>query len=347
MGRCIICLLCLALAFFSPCHAADDGRRQRLKDLAELWGRIYLFHPTVAIKGLNYEKALVAAIPAIESADGPDDLAAAINEHLLDSLQDPFTRAYVVPSTKRQLAPAKTDIEVTAPAPGIRLIGLTNPELYSHADFLDQLYTAVQRQLDAGGRLVLDLRWNTGIDPSDLVLDWLGLFINERLSPTPRLSRHHEGWSERNDHEFYRQRWQIETGNSIDPVTDENASMRARYPKARWSNIRPVVSPLILLVNNYSFQVLHAYLDALRAAGPTLVAWEKTGPFADDPLSWREGVQVQLASAVLLPRSKLSNAPVDLMADVISGEVLATLASSDAGVARTASAQCPSVPGLC
>src|SRR5512136_1942257 len=84
-------------------------RLKRLEALADLWGKVYLFHPAIVSAGqplfsatesrdrpgLDWHRALIQAIPRVEAAESPDELAAAVNDALLRPLGDLLTFACV------------------------------------------------------------------------------------------------------------------------------------------------------------------------------------------------------------------------------------------------------------
>ena len=87
-------------------------RLKRLEALADLWGKVYLFHPAIVSPsplrpspngrgeqgegaGLDWNQALVRAIPRVEAARTSDELAKVLNEELLQPLGDLLTFASV------------------------------------------------------------------------------------------------------------------------------------------------------------------------------------------------------------------------------------------------------------
>ena len=47
---------------------ADDGRIRRLEILADLWGKIWLFHPNTVTTDIDWDQALYESIAAVEGA---------------------------------------------------------------------------------------------------------------------------------------------------------------------------------------------------------------------------------------------------------------------------------------
>src|SRR5215510_418083 len=69
---------------------------ERLADLGRLWGAIKYFHPYLAYKDIDWDGALVRAIPQIKAARTPNEYRQAIG-NLLQILNDPATT--IVPAS--------------------------------------------------------------------------------------------------------------------------------------------------------------------------------------------------------------------------------------------------------
>jgi len=67
------------------------SREERLAHLGRLWGQVRYRHPYLAYKDIDWDAALVAAIPKVEAAKDRAAYAAALQE-LLEELKDPATR---------------------------------------------------------------------------------------------------------------------------------------------------------------------------------------------------------------------------------------------------------------
>src|SRR5215510_8077918 len=80
---------------------AEDARIARLAGLAKVWGTVKYFHPYLAYRQIDWDKALVDTIPRVNSAKTPQDYETAINQ-MLAVLNDKSTRAEIeaVPTTK-------------------------------------------------------------------------------------------------------------------------------------------------------------------------------------------------------------------------------------------------------
>lgn len=70
-------------------------RVDRLAGLARLWGTVKFFHPYIAYRQIDWDKALIETIPKVNAAKTPAEYEAAIN-HLLSFLNDKNTTAKIV-----------------------------------------------------------------------------------------------------------------------------------------------------------------------------------------------------------------------------------------------------------
>lgn len=73
---------------------ADKIRIERLADLARIWGAVKHFHPYLAYKELDWDKALIETIPKVNATKSSEEYAAAVNS-MLAALGDQQTRATV------------------------------------------------------------------------------------------------------------------------------------------------------------------------------------------------------------------------------------------------------------
>ncbi|MFL6464466.1 MAG: S41 family peptidase [Bryobacteraceae bacterium] len=87
-------LFASALAFARQLPPREN---QRLIDTGKLWITVKYFHPYLAYRNdIDWDKALVNALPKIRAAANPEDYATAVNT-MLAALHDPLTHAAVLP----------------------------------------------------------------------------------------------------------------------------------------------------------------------------------------------------------------------------------------------------------
>src|SRR5262245_44149990 len=98
----LLLLLCVAsrLEAATADQAPPDAARtetDRLATVGRLWGQVKFFHPWLRYKPIDWDAALVAALPRIRDATTDDAFAAAVGE-LLSALGDPLTRVERAPN---------------------------------------------------------------------------------------------------------------------------------------------------------------------------------------------------------------------------------------------------------
>ncbi len=79
--------------------SAEDARIARLAGLAKVWGTVKYFHPFLAYRDIDWDKALIETIPKVNAAKTAQDYEAALNQ-MLAVLNDKSTRAEIDTETK-------------------------------------------------------------------------------------------------------------------------------------------------------------------------------------------------------------------------------------------------------
>ena len=99
----ILGVLLLASAFCQTLQAqpapVEDARIARLAGLAKVWGTVKYFHPYLAYRDIDWDKALIETIPKVNAAKTAQDYEASINQ-MLAVLNDKSTRAEIDSETK-------------------------------------------------------------------------------------------------------------------------------------------------------------------------------------------------------------------------------------------------------
>jgi Peptidase family S41 len=101
---CLVFLFVLSLPSFAA-EAASPGL-DRLAQVGRLWGTVRYLHPYLLDRDIDWDAALVAALPRVEAARSQEEYAAAV-QGMLDALGDPVTRV-LPPDTKPRPTPAPT-----------------------------------------------------------------------------------------------------------------------------------------------------------------------------------------------------------------------------------------------
>jgi C-terminal processing protease CtpA/Prc len=98
-----------------PAHAAEPAAGSsldRLTQVGHLWGTVRYLHPYLLYRDIDWDAALVAALPRVEAAKSPQEYAAAV-QGMLAALGDPVTR--VLPAADTDAVSPLKPLEGQAP----------------------------------------------------------------------------------------------------------------------------------------------------------------------------------------------------------------------------------------
>ena len=95
MKRSLFALLLVTVALAGVNAQTEQKRIERLSELAKVWGTAKFFHPYLAYKEIDWDRALIETIPKVDSANTSDEYAAALNA-MLAALGDGSSRASIV-----------------------------------------------------------------------------------------------------------------------------------------------------------------------------------------------------------------------------------------------------------
>ncbi|HUD15447.1 MAG TPA: S41 family peptidase [Terracidiphilus sp.] len=152
-------------------HSTSESvQTDRLVTLAKLWAAVKYFHPYLAYRtDIDWDQALVKAIPKVNAARNTAEYAAAI-EGMLSELGDPVTR--VLNDSKPALVPAPENPAPVERQPTFRknADGVIVVSMTRYSDFTDFVGTqkkleAVKKEVPTARAVVFDLRPAT--PPSD------------------------------------------------------------------------------------------------------------------------------------------------------------------------------------
>jgi hypothetical protein len=89
--RSVTLYLWIALTFVVSPASTQPDRVERLVYVGQLWGTVRYLHPYLAYKDIDWDAALIQALPRVRAAETPEQYADAV-QSLLDTLGDPVTR---------------------------------------------------------------------------------------------------------------------------------------------------------------------------------------------------------------------------------------------------------------
>ena len=95
----LFCHAAIAQTQTSTHSSTEDTRISRLIGLAKVWGAVKYFHPFLAYRDIDWDKALIDAIPKVSAAKTPQEYQTAINQ-MLSALGDTSTHANLEMQTK-------------------------------------------------------------------------------------------------------------------------------------------------------------------------------------------------------------------------------------------------------
>lgn len=162
----VVAALCAcSLAAFRAVDAQssppDSVRIARLASLGRVWGAVKYFHPALVTRPVDWDSALVAAIPRVRAANSRAEYAAAVDS-MLAALGDPLTRVVTATAPEARLASSrKTHLDWQPDSTLVVTIG-------DAADFANSIQVFQRGQADIGRarRIVFDLR--TGGEAGEL-----------------------------------------------------------------------------------------------------------------------------------------------------------------------------------
>jgi C-terminal processing protease CtpA/Prc len=137
---------------------------ERLTGLAKLWGAVKYFHPYLADRNIDWDEALVKAIPRVEAARSPEEYRAAI-DYLLSFLNDPNTHTVERPAPEAASTPAKPQTSGAVPQPHVHFtddnIAIVDATDYAQVMGKMKDFAAFEKPFEEatkGKAIVLDLR---------------------------------------------------------------------------------------------------------------------------------------------------------------------------------------------
>jgi C-terminal processing protease CtpA/Prc len=166
---------------------------ERLTHLAKLWGTVRYLHPWLAYKEIDWDAALIQAIPRVRAASTPEQYAAAV-QSMLDALGDPVTRVQAVPHGEPEapdhLGPIAQWLE-----PGILSLYL-RPNSARTYDELMQKMKAVPAEIPKARAVIVDIR---GLDgerfyPRFLLTELEGLLVSRPATAPVQRYLVHSGY---------------------------------------------------------------------------------------------------------------------------------------------------------
>ena len=312
--------------------APEAVRLQRLEKLAALWGEIRYFHPALATRDIDWDRALVETIPRVEAAKSPAQYRAALDQ-MLALIHDPATRT--LPASPTAAAPAASAApDLGTPASHVRTRdGIVRIDFTRLAEIADAggsstaMYEALEPAIAAmtGAKVVvIDARAPREIGDSHS--EWMLSELLKAGSNAPLLLgalryRQYNG--------YVSQTGSLSSGGYT-------AGMATERPVQLDGAGQAPLPPLVFLVNAHS-DLAGEVLSGLQATGRARIIAEGAdgtanvgaNPYAFD---MGEGVRAQLRTTELVAPDGSTGFTADAISDTAGME--AALAEAIAQLAR-------------
>ena len=177
---CCVVFLCQT-AWAQDERPKEDPRVARLVGLAKVWGTVKYFHPFLAYRDIDWDKALIDTIPKVNAAKTSQDYETALNQ-MLAVLNDNRTRASIEPETK-DVTPttSSTDAKPVRTENKVLVIDATGIAKASANDMsaLSGFVKSINEALPNATGIVIDARSTTRMIDIDAFL--FDLFMRQML----------------------------------------------------------------------------------------------------------------------------------------------------------------------
>jgi len=178
----VLCQAARAQNQTSAGSSVEDARVARLAGLGKVWGAVKFFHPYLAYRDIDWDKALIDALPKVNSAKTPQEYEAAVNQ-MLAVLNDKTTRATIEVETKPETTtsePAAPDAKLVRTENGVVIIDAAKiaAAIVKDRTSLNRLLTSINEALPKATAIVIDAR---GSSESEIYSFYFDLFMRQAL----------------------------------------------------------------------------------------------------------------------------------------------------------------------
>ena len=316
-------------ALHAQTAALDSVRLERLAALGRLWVSIKYFHPWLAYRSIDWDAALVAAVPRVNDARDRASYASAV-QGMLDSLRDPVTKVHVDPEPTLAGSQDEPDPRSWWDRDSVLIVSLRNPTDLNDFNRAIERLTAITATVRAARRVIFDLR---APSHEETALEWvlgesgiLSLFTTSPVRAPDQRGRLYSGFAPEDGSTsggYYSGFYTVD-GASLAPGDSTGAARTA-----------------VILVNENSY--VPAGMLALREAGRARIVADGGTSEAGVVRTYRWRLPDSLEVVIRLTEMLPADRGVASLADTI---VRRTRSGSDAGLATAIAtfAQLPTPP---
>ena len=210
-------------------HPTESKRVERLVGLCRLWGAIKYFHPYLAYRDdIDWDAALVAALPKVSAAKDASDYMAAVQD-MLAALGDPVTRLVDQEPADTASPAHESQPSYTFTPDGILVVTLHHYQNLSDFSGARQKMEAIKAEIPKAHGVLFDLRAAAPVS-YEMRMTMLVVFqsseIASVLSSTPLMTagertRMHIGFAPVGGGSFlYTSAFQIADGHRVSPAPE-------------------------------------------------------------------------------------------------------------------------------
>jgi C-terminal processing protease CtpA/Prc len=299
--------LSVAVVLSALCASAsgqtqEDARIARLAGLAKVWGTVKYFHPYLASREINWDKALIETIPKVNAAKTPQEYQAALNQ-MLAVLNDKSTRAELVIDTKPAAAPA-TATKPMRMENGVLFIDATQiaHTVTESTSALNGLVADINKSLPTAKSVIIDAR-ATG-KATEIEAYYFDYFMRQML-PTMLDKTIVLGAT----------RYRMHNGYSTQTGGGSNfyySAIVTSAPKTIAGQSKTKTPPLAFIINEHS-PAFADILSGMQSSGRALIVQEGGAPGVETfTITLPDGVKVEMRTTELVN----SDGSIDLEPDV-------------------------------
>lgn len=292
--------------------SAEDARIARLAGLAKVWGMVKYFHPYLAYRDIDWDKALIDTIPKVNAARTPQDYQTALNQ-MLAVLNDKSTRADIQTEAKTAPTTSTATAKLVRTENGVLVIEVAHIAQAVAKDMstLTGFVTSINQSLPNATGVIIDARSTS--KATELEAYHLDLFLRQTLTSMLDSNvvlgatryRLHNGYAT-----------QTATGASFYYSAFVNAT-----PKTIAGRAKIKTPPIVFIINQHS-PAFADIMSGLQSAGRAQVVLEGEQTPADTfTIDLPDGVKLRMRTAELVN----PDGSVDLQPDV----TIATGATED------------------
>jgi C-terminal processing protease CtpA/Prc len=261
---------------------------ERLTHLAKVWGTVRYLHPWLAYREIDWDAALIQAIPKVRSASTPEQYAAAV-QGMLDALGDPVTHVQAVPHGEPEAGEPPGPL-VQWLEPGVLSLYLRPDSARTFDELMDKLEPA-RAEIPKAKAVILDVRGMGGwrFYPRYLLTGLEGLLVSRPATAPAQRYLVHSGY-----------RTQLAGGSG---------SYSTGFMSLLPDSFRPAASPapqrIVFLVNGDT--AIPPLAAALQASGQAAIVTE--GKIGEEGLVQQRTVALGEGFEALVRTTEIEPAP--------------------------------------